>query len=433
MQKTKRLRRRITFAFLFFGAAVILVLGLSLVVALKSIETSVLDEILYTELIEFQKQAENDSQMLESSRSRATIIIYTSSLNEMTSLPEHVRNLSQGIHDVTHKDRDYRVLVAHIDDMRYVVQFDATSIHKRERDFIRLVWLCAIVTLVIAFFIGWGVALHVIRPIKRLAYQVMAFTNQPGESLDLSEFGDDEIGVLARKLQDYHEQLQYLLIREKEFASSVSHELGTPVTNISMAAEVLAMKKDLSVPEHARIRRIQRAVGEMTELIDTFLILAKIDDESNKSDIVCQMEPIVRKVIEQQRVWLGEKPIQVTIETNGQLEVVAHPGILSVLVANLMRNAFQYTMRGSITVLLAPNQLSVGDTGVGIDSTAQSQIFKGYRMNNADDSNRTGLGLTIVQRICEYYGWKVSFKSKKGQGSQFTVLFATGHAPERFV
>ncbi|HBV21630.1 MAG TPA: hypothetical protein DEF07_07930 [Nitrosomonas sp.] len=433
MQKTKRLKRRIIFAFLIFGAALILILGLSLIAVLKSIETSVLDEILYTELTEFQKQAESASQMIESSRSRSTIIIYTSSLSEMTSLPEHVRNLPQGIHDVIQKDRDYRVLVAHIDDMRYVVQFDDTSIHKRERDFIRLLWLCAIVTLVIAFFIGWGVAVHVIRPIKRLAYQVMAFRNQPGESLDLSEFGDDEIGVLARKLQHYHEQLQYLLIREKEFASSVSHELGTPVTNISMAAEILAMKEGLSVPEHARIRRIQRAVGEMTELIDTFLILAKIDDESNKSDVVCQMEPIVRKVIEQQRVWLGDKPIQVTIETNGQLEVVAHPGILGVLVANLMRNAFQYTMRGSITVQLSPHQLSVGDTGVGIDSTVQHQIFRSYRMNHTDDNNRSGLGLTIVQRICEHYGWKVSFKSKKGRGSQFTVLFATTHAAETFV
>ncbi|MDH5553542.1 MAG: hypothetical protein OEX82_09480 [Nitrosomonas sp.] len=111
MQTTKRLSRRITYAFLLFGAALILILGLSLIVALKSIETSVLDDILYTELMEHQRQVENASQMPEFSLSRSTIIIYTASLDEIIKMPDHIRDLPQGIHDVTHDNRDYRVLV----------------------------------------------------------------------------------------------------------------------------------------------------------------------------------------------------------------------------------------------------------------------------------------------------------------------------------
>ncbi|MCB1985927.1 MAG: HAMP domain-containing histidine kinase [Burkholderiales bacterium] len=424
MQKTKRLRRRITFAFLLFGAAITLILGVSLVIALKSIETSVLDDILYTELAEFRKQAGNSLHAPESYRSQATIVIYTASLSDsLVSIPEYVQDLPPGIHDVSSDDRDYRILIEDIDNIRYSVQFDDTSIHKRERDFIRLVLLCAILTLIIAFVIGLGVANHVISPIKNLAYQVMAFRNQPGESLDMSEFGDDEIGVLACKLQHYHEQLQQLLIREQEFASNVSHELRTPVTSISMAAEVLASKTDISALEYARIQRIQRAVGEMSELIESFLILAQINTESAKHDKACEMGPIVRKVIEQQRVWLGKKPVQVNVEETGRLEINAHPGILSVLVANLVRNAFRYTEQGSITVSLNDRQLTVIDTGIGIDMSTQAQLFKGYVNSNSGDNNRPGLGLSIVQRICERYGWQASFESQKGHGSQFTVLF----------
>lgn len=394
-----------------------------MVVALKSIETSVLDDILYTELMAIQKQTASTSQKPGFSHSRSTIKIYTAPFDKTTTIPQHVRDLPLGIHDVTHNDRDYRVLVEHIGGTRYSILFDDTSIHKRERDFIRLVWLCSMVILVFAFIIGGGVAYHVISPIRKLAYQVTAFRNLPDESLDLTEFSDDEIGVLARKLQHYHEQLQHLLLREKEFASNVSHELRTPVTSISMAAEVLASKSDLSDIEYARIQRIQRAVGEMSELIETFLILAQINDEKAQYPYVCEMGAIVRKVIEQQRVWLGNKPVKVSVDEKGSLAVKAHPGILSVLVANLVRNAFRYTDSGMITVSLTSNQLIVSDTGVGMDMPTQALIFKDYVKIDSGDMKRVALGLRIVQRICERYDWKVTFESKKGQGSQFTVTF----------
>lgn len=423
MQRTKRLRRRITLAFLLFGVFLALTLGISLVAALKSVETEILDDILRTELAALQKQAGSAAHTPVTARSRSTIITYTTPLSEQHQLPEPIRSLPQGTHDIMFNDRDYRVLVQHVNDTKYVVQFDDTSIHRREDDFARLVWLYATLTLFTALIIGWAVAEHVISPIKRLAYQVMAFKNQPGETLDLSEFGDDEIGVLARKLKHYHEQLQYLLIREKEFASNVSHELRTPVTSISMAAEVLAAKTDPTTPEYARIQRIQRAADEMSELIETFLILAQINHASTYNSAVCAMEPIVRKVIEQQRVWLGDKPVKVNIVVNGQLEVAAHAGILSVLVANLVRNAFRHTDKGTITIALLPDRLSVSDTGTGIDQTIQTQLFKNYITHKSGDSSRIGLGLTIVQRICERYGWKVFFESEKDQGSRFTVLF----------
>jgi signal transduction histidine kinase len=424
MQKTKRLSRRITLTFLLFGAALTLMFGFGLVIALKSIETNMLDDILYAELKEFQLQAES-AQIPGFSHPRTTIIIYVTSRDETTKIPEHIRSLPQGIHDVTHDNQDYRVLVEHIGDTRYTVQFDDTSIHNRERDFIRLVWLCSIAALMLAFVIGWGLANYVISPIRRLAHQIKTFKNQPGESLDLSEFGDDEIGVLARQLQHYHEQLQHLLIREKEFASNVSHELRTPITNISLAAEVLATRADLSALEYARIQRIQRAVGEMSELIETFLILAQINNESVKYNDACEIGPVIRKVIEQQRVWLGNKPVEVVVEEKEPLKVSAPPGILSVLVANLIRNAFRYTEQGTITVSLESNQLTVRDTGRGIDMPTSDRIFKNDTKIKSGDTNRVGLGLKIVQRICERYGWTASFESTKGQGSRFTVLFTS--------
>lgn len=424
MQKTtNRIARRISLAFLLYGVVLTLVLGLSLVVVFKSIEESMLDDILHDELKHFRLET-GRVQSFGFFRSRATSI-YAAPLDDISDIPAHVRNLPEGVHDLVYKNRDYRVLVEHIGETRYIVKFDDTKIHEREREFVRLVLLCSIVILMIAVFIGWRASHQIIRPIKQLVNQVIAFKNKPGESLDLSTFNNDEIGVLAHELQHYHDQLRNLLIREKEFAGNVSHELRTPVTSISLAAEVLASKADLSPIERQRIQRIQRAVGEISELIDTFLILAQINNKSTKHDYTtCELGPIIRKVVEQQRIWLGSKPLEVIIEESEQLIVLAPPGIPNVLVANLVRNAFRYTERGTVTISMKSGQLIVTDTGIGIDESMQARIFKRETMENSDDMDRVRLGLSIVQRICERYGWTVCFESKKGQGTQFTVVFS---------
>lgn len=426
MQKTtNRIARRITFAFLFFGVLLTLVLGLSVFVAFKTIVTSMIDDILYAELKHFRQ--ENNPDALESDpayfRSRTTSI-YIAPVDEGYRLPEHVRDFDQGIHDLTYNHRDYRVLIEDIDGIRYVVKFDDTNIHELEGEFIVLLWLCSIIVLMLALAIGWRISHSIVRPIKQLAEQVITFKNKPDESVQLSGYNDDEIGDLANELQHYHNQLRLLLIQEKEFASNVSHELRTPITSISLAVEILASSASLPAKERERLGRIQRAINEMVGLIETFLALARIHNKLDEEYHPREMGPIVRKVIEQQKMWLGDKPVEINVIEYAPLKVSAPIGILDVLVANLIRNAFRYTERGSVKVLLTSDRLTVIDTGVGIDTPTQAQIFNFYVKKDTSDPNKVGLGLMIVYRICERYGWHVSFESTKNQGSEFTVWFA---------
>lgn len=424
MQKANnRIAQRITFAFLSFGIFLTLVLGLSLIIAFKTVVTSMLDDILYAELKHFRQQMPN---MLNPGHFRSrTTTIYISLVDEINhNLPAHVRDLDQGIYDLTYNYRDYRVLVEDINGVRYIVKFDDTNIHELEGEFIVLVWMCSLVVLMFALAIGWKIAYGVVQPIKQLADQVIAFKNKLNESVQLSGFKDDEIGDLAHELQHYHDQLRLLLIREKEFASNVSHELRTPITSISLAVEILSSNGNLSPRERERIRRIQRGINEMVELIETFLVLARINSESDEDCHPRKLKPIVRKVIEQQRIWLGNKPVEVKVVEKSPLKVSAPLGILDVLVANLVRNAFKYTKRGRIQVLLLPGQLTIADTGIGMDALTQAQIFKCYVKKDTHDPNKIGLGLMIVYRICERYGWRVTFESIKNQGSEFTVWFS---------
>src|SRR5690606_14093471 len=145
---------------------------------------------------------------------------------------------------------------------------------------------------------------------------------------------------------------------------------------------------NLSLRERERIKRIQRGINEMVELIETFLVLARINSESDEGCHPRRLGPIVRKVIEQQKIWLGNKPVEVKVVEKVPLEVSAPLGILDVLIANLVRNAFKYTERGGIKVLLASGRLTIADTGVGIDTQTQAQIFKCYVKKDTCNSNK---------------------------------------------
>lgn len=421
-----RLGRRITLAFIVFGTALSLGLGLSLVAGLKSVEQSILDDTLHLELAHFRGTVEL-AQALGAFHSRTTVI-HTAPLDEIHTLPELVRDLPVGTHDVTDTGRKYRVLVEELDGIRYIVMFDDTNIQERERQFGEWVWWSAAGVLGLSGLFGWWIARRLGKPTQHLAAQLGRLTNQPSENLDLTDFSDDEIGQLAQRLKSYHARLSDLLAREKEFAGNVSHELRTPVTTISLASEILAANPNLTDKQTDPVRRIQRATREMSELVDTFLVLSKIDDEVETPYSACDLRPIVEDAVAQQRVWLGNKPVDVHIEERTPVSVAAPPKVVSVLIANLIRNAFRYTNVGAITVTMTDDTVSVEDTGVGIDEATQARMFDRHISGKVGSRDGAGLGLSIVSRICDRYGWRVSCSSKAGEGSIFTIDFTPGSA-----
>ena len=72
-----------------------------------------------------------------------------------------------------------------------------------------------------------------------------------------------------------------------------------------------------------------------------------------------------------------------------------------------MRNAFQYTMRGKVEIIALTDRVSIYDSGPGIDSTMQ----------------RAGIGLTIVERLCERMNWRLTITCVPGEGTRADLIF----------
>ncbi len=102
-------------------------------------------------------------------------------------------------------------------------------------------------------------------------------------------------------------------------------------------------------------------------------------------------------------------------------EVIAPPRLLAIMIGNLVRNGIQHTRRGSVTVRLVTGQVIVADTGDGLEAMPADRLFMAGVQGAGASVTGYGLGLYIVRRICERYGWGITLAPGRGGGTDVSV------------
>lgn len=217
----------------------------------------------------------------------------------------------------------------------------------------------------------------------------------------------------------------------REFTANVSHELKTPLTSISGYAEMIEndMVKDDDIRHFAG--RIHREAGRLVSLISDIIKLSKLDDEQaigEKQSV--NLLDIVNESVETLELSAEKNNIQLI--SNGESCYVRGDNTgLYELVYNLCDNAIRYNKpNGKVFIELHKNgnkaELSVRDTGIGIDKKHLSRVFERfYRVDKSrsKETGGTGLGLAIVKHIAEQHNAQISIDSEEGKGTNITVIF----------
>lgn len=292
------------------------------------------------------------------------------------------------------------------------------------------------IALLISSFVSGRFAQSVSKPLTDIARE-MAKMNGDYTDLSFEEYRYPELNVIAktttqmsRHVKEYLEKLEQEKQIRQEFFSNASHELKTPITSISGYTELLesgmvtdpAQQKDF-------LQRIKKETANMISLINDILMISRLEAKETKAAASeVRMSLVLEDVLSSMKPLAAEAEVFV-IPRCETFSVTADPQQMKELLGNLVSNAIKYNQPGGkvwvdITQEQGEMVIRVKDTGVGIPEEDLSKIFvRFYRVDKGRSKKLggSGLGLSIVKHIVQFYDGTIKVDSEPGRGTEFTV------------
>ncbi|HBB33883.1 MAG TPA: hybrid sensor histidine kinase/response regulator [Cyanobacteria bacterium UBA9273] len=256
-----------------------------------------------------------------------------------------------------------------------------------------------------------------------------------------------EIEQARQAIEEKAEQLALTSKYKSEFLANMSHELRTPLNSLLILAKLLTENPDgnLSQRQVEYSQTIYSAGSDLLGLINDILDLAKIESGTMSVDISQMRFTELESQIERTfRQLAQDKNLDFRLEFRPNLPnaIYTDPKRLQQVLKNLLSNAFKFTDRGEVSLMVevatqgwsASHEVLnrtgtviafvVSDTGIGIPREKQRIIFEAFQQADGTTSRKyggTGLGLSISREIARLLGGEITLVSHPDQGSTFTL------------
>ena len=298
----------------------------------------------------------------------------------------------------------------------------------------------ALCTLLVAAVL-WITWRHLTRPLRQLTDELKLFRDD-GDGVLLNDCGD-EIGVLRTAVQAMRQRIAQQFKRledsdrqRRELVSNISHDLRTPLSSIQGYVETVLLRGE-AIDAQTRATHLRTALRHAKLLgkrIADLFELSKLDAGriEPRQEVFCLAE-LLQDVVQDYRLAAEQRGVLLSLAAGShmQVKVLADIALIERVLQNLLDNALRYTPSGGAVVLAIENsgahmQISVSDTGRGIEKSHLPHIFERYwqAADAADHGSSTssGLGLAIVKRILDLHGSAVRVHSEFRRGTRFEFL-----------
>lgn len=352
-------------------------------------------------------------------------------------IPEIMVPLTPGIHKLMYAGVDlYVVYVTERDGKRLYLEFEGDSADELVLLFGILPLSAVLILIYLSTWIVYRVSRRAVSPVIKLAKQVDKLDPDDTEHFEIeinhaTKDIDREVEILSRALSDLLIRIESFVIRERNFTRDASHELRSPITVIKIAADMLLSEENLNASARKCVERIRRSAKDMEELIEALLILARESDKTLSMEPVMVNE-ILAEEIERASILFKDKNIVVERTEKVNLYVDTSDKVLSVLIGNLIRNAFSYTDKGKVNITIDKSALIIEDSGIGIPDSEVDEVFKPFYRGKNKQRGGYGVGLTIVKMLSERFGWTVKIESQLNVGTKVTVNFPVTSSESNF-
>ncbi|UCC17929.1 MAG: HAMP domain-containing protein, partial [Dehalococcoidales bacterium] len=289
-------------------------------------------------------------------------------------------------------------------------------------------WKAGLITAGVALVIGLILTRQITRPVKALITGARRIAK--GElNYRVKTRSNDEIGELADSFNSMAATLEQAEQSRRQLSADIAHELRTPLTIIEGTVE--GMLDGVFEADSEHLNSIKEQALLLTHLINDLRDISLAESgQLNLNHQPTDIVGLVKKVVSSYEPNAGEKNIRIDISTSvPSFDVEIDPVRIEQVISNLLRNAIRHTPAGgSVTVTIDrvnnSLELSVSDTGEGIEAEDLPHVFERFYRSDTSRSRKeggTGLGLAIVKQMVEAHGGSVSVESTPGKGSTFMI------------
>jgi signal transduction histidine kinase len=316
--------------------------------------------------------------------------------------------------------------------LHYFEAFPVSDVENTLRT-IQITLLIGVILITLAAgVLGLSMSKTVLQPLTRVAIAANQIATG-GLDTRLMQEDDSDLDRLVVSFNEMADAVQQRIEREQRFASDVSHELRSPVTALSAAADVLASRKsEFSERNQQAIDIMQRQIERFDRTVLDLLELSRLDAQvvDHETEDVA-LNDLISRIMH--RYGFGEIPFISSVqtsdgETRADDETRLDRRRIERILVNLLENARDHA-NGATRVTLSSNgntfTLAVHDAGPGVLVTERNQVFDRFARGTASrNSKGSGLGLAIVREHARALHGSAHVEESSEGGSSFVITFA---------
>ncbi len=300
----------------------------------------------------------------------------------------------------------------------------------------RTLLLASLVTLFIAFGIGWILSGITLRPIHRITQTAQLIGSERDLTRRVHYTGpSDEVGQLAatfnamlHQIEQAYRQVAEALSQQRKFVADVSHELRTPLTTLRGNLGLLRRVPPIPATEQNDILNdMVEESDRLIRLVNDILILARADAERSLLRTPLSILPILQETCRQAQTLDPQRAISICAP---ELTILGDRDAFKQIILILLDNAIKHA-DGNIEIRARQVdekiEIEVQDYGPGIPADKIAHIFERfYRSEEKNQPPGFGLGLSIARSLVEGQGGRIEVNSRPGQGTCIRLCFIRG-------
>ncbi len=266
---------------------------------------------------------------------------------------------------------------------------------------------------IILLFCSFLISRWLFEPFQKTLLQIKGFNLKRETPLHLSSTSIKEF----QQLNEFVENMTIKANRDyqslKEFSENAAHEIQTPLAIAKGKLELLMEKGELTQKQLELIEDAQLSLTKLSRLGQSLTLLTKIDNKEFANQESINFSNVVHNNVKNFQEIAQLKNLNLTSTIHEPVALNCNPSLADILVGNLLKNAIRHNNKdGWIKVNLSDQQLSVKNTG-NPPTVPPQQLFERFRKSNQSSSS-LGLGLSIVQKICDVSGYRVQYDFQEG-------------------